>query len=358
MTTASSRAPLSSRTRDLLHIVNPLWDAQGGSDWRAAQMYGELSRTANARLWTPYEPAPMFRERFPVETIRPWRWPVGGTFVFVGAYFRIGHWFKLAFPQRTILVYNTYQPDRFDKALARLEAWHAGPVEVVYTSPLLRGLSSRPGPVIESPIDLTMFVPQSGERDADAFVVGRMSRDIPSKHHHEDALVYRALADAGISVRVMGGMCLRDRVDNLPGFSIVPAGSQRAVAFLQGLDCFYYRTSERWLEAFGRVVFEAMACGLPVVCGRRGGYADYIEHGSNGFLFDTTEQAIALIRELRSDASLRERIGRAARRTVEALYGGDHWQRKLAFFLPGEHAPARPPRFGSTFDPTPSSGLN
>jgi hypothetical protein len=73
---------------------------------------------------------------------------------------RIGHWFKLAFPRRTILVYNTYQPDRFDKALARLEALHAAPVDVVYTSPLLRRLSHRTGPVIESPIDLAKFVPR------------------------------------------------------------------------------------------------------------------------------------------------------------------------------------------------------
>jgi hypothetical protein len=107
---------------DSVHIINPLWDAQGGSDWRAAEMYAALSRAARVRLCSPFDPAPLFRERLPVETVRPWRWPIGGTFVFVGAYFRIGHWFKLALPQRTILVYNTYQPDRFDKALARLEA--------------------------------------------------------------------------------------------------------------------------------------------------------------------------------------------------------------------------------------------
>ena len=56
-------------------------------------------------------------------------------------------------------------------------------------------------------------------------------------------------------------------------------------------------------------MFEAMACGLPVVCGRRGGYADYIVHGVNGFLFDTSEQAVALILKLRDDAALRARIG-------------------------------------------------
>ena len=130
-------------------------------------------------------------------------------------------------------------------------------------------------------------------------------------------------------------------------------GATPAADFLQGLDCFCYRTSDQWLEAYGRVVFEAMACGLPVVCGRRGGYADYIVHGVNGFLFDTTAEAIALIRNLRQDRGLRERVGHAARETVERLYGDAAWRCKQAFFLEPRRAIA--PATGATsFDPTPS----
>jgi glycosyltransferase involved in cell wall biosynthesis len=341
--------------RAAVHVINPLWDPQGGSDWRAVEMYEALSESTVVRLWSPFDPAPAFRDRYPVLTVRPalGRWPVGGSFVFVGAYFRIGHWFKAAFPQRTILVYNTHQPDRLVKAIARLEAWHRTPVEVVYTSPLLRRLSHRPGPVIESPIDIDKFFPKSRVPKPCSFTVGRLSRDVPTKHHADDATVYRALLRAGMDLRVMGGTCLHERMDASARANLLPAGAQRSIDFLHGLDCFYYRTSERWLEAFGRVVFEAMACGLPVVCGRRGGYADYIVHGVNGFLFDTSEQAVALIHELRRDPSLCERIGRAARRTVEDLYGGSAWRNKLAFFLPAE-GDGRAPGFAASFDPTPS----
>jgi glycosyltransferase involved in cell wall biosynthesis len=343
----------------VIHVINPLWDAQGGSDWRAIEMYKTLGTANPVRLWSPFDPAPIFRERYPVDLIRPWlgRWPVGGTFIFVGAYFRAGHWFKAALPARTILVYNTYQPDRFVKTLARLQAWHRAPVEVVYTSPLLRRLSHRPGPVIESPIDLRKFMPlHASVRGTRPFTVGRMSRDVATKHHHGDADVYGALAQAGVTLRVMGGTSLRRRHDEVVAASLLAAGSERSVDFLHALDCFYYRTSDRWLEAFGRVVFEAMACGLPVVCGRRGGYADYIAHGVNGFLFDTSEEAIALILKLRADPSLRDRIGRAARRTVEDLYSGRAWQNKLAFFLPSEREPrlSRLGSLGEAFDPTPS----
>jgi len=270
-----------------------------------------------------------------VRLIRPWlgRIRIGGTFIFVGAYFRVGHWFKASLPRRVILIYNTLQPDRLEKVLQRLRAWHHTPVELVYTSPLLRSLSPYPGRVIESPNDIARFVPRATAVSAQRFCVGRLSRDIATKHHHEDALVYSALASAGVDVRIMGGTCLNDGVRGKVMAALLAAGSVPAVEFLHGLYCFYYRTSERWLEAYGRVVFEAMACGLPVVCWRRGGYADYIVHRVNGFLVDTTDQAVALILKLKEDPALRSRIGRAARLTVENMYRGRAWQQKQAFFL-------------------------
>jgi hypothetical protein len=348
---------IAGAAREVIHLINPLWDDNGGSEWRAIEMYKALAAYYPVRLWSRFDPARTFLQRYPVELIRPWRgrWPIGGTFIFVGAYFRVGHWFKAALPRRTILIYNTFQPDRFDKAMARLEAWHRTPVEVVYTSSLLRRMSQRPGPVIESPIDLKEFVPRAqGSRGSTPFTVGRMSRDVATKHHAEDPKVYDALSNAGIALRVMGGTCLRDSLRGAAATSMLRAGSMDPAGFLCGLDCFYYRTSDQWLEAYGRVVFEAMACGLPVVCGRRGGYADYIAHGVNGFLFDTTEQAVALILRLRDDAALRDRLGRAARRTVEDIYCSRAWRNKVAFFLPHGRGSHRSSSVGNALDPIPS----
>ena len=72
---------------DVIHVINPLWDANGGSDWRAIEMYKALAAYYPVRLWSRFHPAPTFHQRYPVELIRPWlgRWPVGGTFIFVGA---------------------------------------------------------------------------------------------------------------------------------------------------------------------------------------------------------------------------------------------------------------------------------
>ncbi len=48
-------------------------------------------------------------------------------------------------------------------------------------------------------------------------------------------------------------------------------------------------------EPFGLSVVEAMACGTPVIATRRGSMPELIEHGVNGFLVDTPDQAIAAI---------------------------------------------------------------
>ena len=42
----------------------------------------------------------------------------------------------------------------------------------------------------------------------------------------------------------------------------------------------------RWVEAFGNVVIEALACGVPVVAYRRGGPAEIIRPGESGFLVE------------------------------------------------------------------------
>jgi glycosyltransferase involved in cell wall biosynthesis len=115
--------------------------------------------------------------------------------------------------------------------------------------------------------------------------------------------------------------------------TLLPAYAQEAHLFLQGLDCFFYRTSEKYLEPSARVVTEAMACGLPVVCHKSGGYAEWIDDGRNGFLFETQEEALELLLGLKEDPALRERVGKAARRTAEELFSDAVRSEIVEFYL-------------------------
>jgi UDP-glucose:tetrahydrobiopterin glucosyltransferase len=42
----------------------------------------------------------------------------------------------------------------------------------------------------------------------------------------------------------------------------------------------------RWIEAFGNVAIEALACGVPIIAYRRGGPSEIVKHGQTGFLVE------------------------------------------------------------------------
>ena len=76
-----------------------------------------------------------------------------------------------------------------------------------------------------------------------------------------------------------------------------------------------------------------MACGLVVVCHKRGGYAEWIEDGQNGFLFDTQQEALETLLKLKEDPALREKVGREARRTAEELFSREVRSEIIEFYL-------------------------
>jgi UDP-glucose:tetrahydrobiopterin glucosyltransferase len=51
-------------------------------------------------------------------------------------------------------------------------------------------------------------------------------------------------------------------------------------------DCFGLLMTPRWVEAFGNVAMEALACGVPVIAYGRGGPLEIIEDGKTGFLVE------------------------------------------------------------------------
>jgi glycosyltransferase involved in cell wall biosynthesis len=305
-----------------IHIINPLWNAYGGSERRVLSLYALLKDHAKVFLWSGLKPDPRLTSRYQIHVLRPrlGHFPRRGTFVFVGIYAGIGHWIESTKPHRTIVVINTVQPELAERTVDRVAK--AGPFpEIVYASEATRVAHRLPGIVEPSPIDVATFTPAMRAPNA-RFTVGRLSRDDAAKHHEDDPAFYCRLVEEGCSVRVMGGRVLAGKV---PGgapshLELLPPGAESAPGFLQRLDCFFYRTASDWFETYGRVVFEAMACGLPVVASRRGGYADGIADGENGFLFDRDEEALSIILRLRDDSGLRDRIGRSARATAERLY--------------------------------------
>jgi UDP-glucose:tetrahydrobiopterin glucosyltransferase len=56
----------------------------------------------------------------------------------------------------------------------------------------------------------------------------------------------------------------------------------------------------RWVEAFGNVAIEALACGVPVIAYARGGLTEIVQQGRTGFLTtpDKIEELVTAIRQV------------------------------------------------------------
>jgi glycosyltransferase involved in cell wall biosynthesis len=74
-----------------------------------------------------------------------------------------------------------------------------------------------------------------------------------------------------------------------------------------------------WLEAFGLVVVEAMAAGVPVVAAGHGAFVELVEHGATGLLHRPGESAslASCIRRIAAEPARNREMGQAARRRYE-----------------------------------------
>ncbi len=338
-----------------LHLINPLRNPFGGSEWRVLEMRRLLEPHVSLEVWGARNAAPSLLHAAGARILRPvlGQFPRRGTLVFVGTYFSVGRWVALAAPRRVVVIFNTDQPRWLRDNLARI-ARSGCQAEVVYTSHALRERHRGHGPVVESPIDMAHFTWRDPAHLAPrSFTVGRHSRDEPTKHHADDPALYRRLAAAGVRVRLMGATCLAGALAGTPGVEILPEGAMPALAFLRSLDAFVYRTSATWYEAFGRVVFEAMAAGVPVTCAPEGGYAGYLDAGRDALVATGSDALFDAVMAMRDDPALRVRLSRNARRRAESVqrHAGDAMLRLLAGRACGSDdglsAPCRAARGGS-----------
>ena len=129
--------------------------------------------------------------------------------------------------------------------------------------------------------------------------------------------------------RVAAGLDVAGRVAILPS---VP--STQVPRWLNTLDCLVLPslTRRNWKEQFGRVLVEAMACGVPCVGSDSGeipnvlGDAGLVAHEGDA---DALRRSLAM---LMADKDLRRRLAQQGRARVLAHYTRRRWPRQPAHF--------------------------
>ena len=85
------------------------------------------------------------------------------------------------------------------------------------------------------------------------------------------------------------------------------------------------RTTERWAEQFGRVLVEALSCGVPVVGSDSGEIPWVIGETRGGKIYaeGDTGALAGVLEELRDNSSERRMLARAGREAVQKLFSAD-----------------------------------
>lgn len=179
-------------------------------------------------------------------------------------------------------------------------------------------------------VDPVIFHPAASPRPTGAsaetdITVGYAGRLVPEKG--VDLLLLAAAQAPGVRLRIVGSgperrllAYLIEKLGLQARATLEPMlPSTQMPAFLPQLDALVLpsRTRPNWKEQFGRVLVEAMACGVPVIGSDSGELPNVI--GDAGLIFpeDDVEALAAHLRSLGADAALRARL--AARGRERAL---------------------------------------
>jgi UDP-glucose:tetrahydrobiopterin glucosyltransferase len=147
-------------------------------------------------------------------------------------------------------------------------------------------------------LDLSLYQYNPQPENCLAFL-GRIS---PEKGI-EDAVA--AAVASGLQLRIMGKIQDEDYWQKIR--QQAPAGSIEYLGFLDTAAmqqvvgrCRALLMTPRWVEAFGNVAIEALACGVPVITYGRGGPMEIVRDGVSGFIVepDSVKGLIAAIQRL------------------------------------------------------------
>jgi len=205
-------------------------------------------------------------------------------------------------------------------------------------------LSADQIPVIHTGVDIRQFAPLGGqpEQMPTVIFVGRISKNKGADVLFE-ACCLLAHELPNLRLRLLG----RDKDQLVDGFR----RRARELGFPDLVDCpgfvpreelpqqlnraHVFAAPSRYEAGPGLVNLEAMACGLPIVVTSGSGAAEVVQDGQSGMLVppgDVRTLASALARLL-SNSSLRDEMGKAARRYVMENADSDACLKRIEAFL-------------------------
>ncbi|MFM8605374.1 MAG: glycosyltransferase [Cyanobium sp.] len=226
-----------------------------------------------------------------------------------------------------------------DEAIEAVAAWR--PERLAFHTAAQAADFRLPGPprLVGNGFDLDRYRPVSAAAVEPA--LGWAGRISPEKGLEDAA---QLAARLGLPLRVWGlkeNVAYAEAVErSVPPGTIEWRGFQPTERFQAELArCRVFVNTPKWNEAFGNVVVEAMACGVPVAAYARGGPGELVVEGANG--------ALALADDLDALAAAVERAARleraGCRAWAERHHSPEAFTARIEAWLEAVLATAQPP---------------
>jgi glycosyltransferase involved in cell wall biosynthesis len=226
------------------------------------------------------------------------------------------------------------------RAIRRIVLPHAA--GVVARAPTSRDLALRLGAVRAEyvPHPLPTWSPREPARD-DTFTVGYAGRFVEQKGIR-DLVEASKLLHAPVRLLLVGDGPLREELahasrNGVQVEVITGVGHDDMAHAYARMDVLVLpsRTTATWAEQFGRVVTEALACGVPVVGSDSGEIPWLIEQTGGGVVFPEGDagRLAGVLRELAADPARRERLAATGRESVQREFAVDAVASRLSGVL-------------------------
>jgi glycosyltransferase involved in cell wall biosynthesis len=178
-------------------------------------------------------------------------------------------------------------------------------------------------------VDPEHYSPVPSDSARDGFTLGYVGRFVPEKGIGDLVAALALLEPRYRLVRVGAGSDearLRALADTLGVAGRItwhaPVPTTEVPAVMRAFDALVLpsRTTSNWKEQFGRVIIEAMACGVPVIGSSSGEIPHVVGDGGIVYLEGDTTALAAAVRRLGGDPQLQAAYAQAARARVLAHY--------------------------------------
>jgi hypothetical protein len=249
--------------------------------------------------------------------------PRGGCQIYVGLDIDCSEWIDRTDPERTVVFCQPIAPSQCLDQLRAISRDGARPIDLVFPSRAIAGRFGASDSVLPPPIEpdarLAEQVSELGVAGSSRCAVGLFGRHWQGISPSEDAEFLRRVATVSGPVEIYDPGQLRYLLGAEPTIRFSRRGAGALQRFVSAVDCVLHVAGKWWLEGDGRELLMAMASGTPIVCPRTSVFAEYIDHGVDGLLYDDREEAVELLGTLRSRSALGVTLGRAARAKTAAL---------------------------------------